>query len=42
MANKTIKFRKDDLGKLPNDKPVIYKILTRQDGNNYTLSVCSL
>lgn len=36
MATKTVKFNKEGLNKLPNDKPVVYKILTPSGGNNYT------
>ena len=36
MAKKTVDFNKTGIGKLPNNKPVIYKILTESGGNNYT------
>ena len=36
MATKTVKFNKESIEKLPNDKPVVYKILTPQGNNNYT------
>ena len=36
MAKKTVKFNKEGINKLPNDKPVVYKILTQSGGNNYT------
>ena len=36
MARKTVKFNKENIDKLPNDKPVVYKILTNQGNNNYT------
>lgn len=36
MAKKTVDFNKTGIGKLPNDKPVVYKILTESGGNNYT------
>ena len=37
MGNKkTVKFNKTNLEKLPNDKPVVYKILTDNKTNNYT------
>lgn len=36
MAKKTVDFNKTEIGKLPNNKPVVYKILTESGGNNYT------
>ena len=36
MAKKIVDFNKTGIGKLPNNKPVIYKILTESGGNNYT------
>ncbi len=37
MGNKkTVKYNKTNLEKLPNDKPVVYKILTDNKTNNYT------
>lgn len=33
---KTVKFNEDGITKLPNDKPVVYKILTQTGNNNYT------
>jgi hypothetical protein len=36
MAKKTVDFNKTGIGKLPNNKPVVYKILTEGGGNNYT------
>ena len=36
MAKKTVRFNKSGIGKLPNDKPVVYRILTEGGGNNYT------
>ena len=36
MARKTVPFNKKSVGKLPDDKPVIYKILTQSGKNNYT------
>ncbi|MDY6950651.1 MAG: hypothetical protein SWE60_04000 [Thermodesulfobacteriota bacterium] len=36
MGHKTVKFTRAGLSKLPNDKPVVYKILTQNEGNNYT------
>lgn len=35
MAKKTVKFTKSGIAKLPNDKPVNYKILTDAGTNNY-------
>jgi len=36
MAKKTVKFTQNGIEKLANDKPVVYKILTTNDNNNYT------
>lgn len=36
MAKKTTTFNKTGIGKLPNDKPVVYKIETPGGNNNYT------
>lgn len=36
MSRKTVKFTQEGINKLPNDKPVIYKILTIGGNNNYT------
>lgn len=36
MAKKTVNFNKTGIEKLPNNKPVVYKILTESGGNNYT------
>ena len=36
MAKKTVHFNNDGIQKLPNDKPVVYKILTNGGKNNYT------
>ena len=33
---KTVQFNLGGISKLPNDKPVVYKILTDNDNNNYT------
>ncbi len=33
---KTVKFNETNVSKLPNDKPVVYKILTDNKSNNYT------
>lgn len=35
MARKTVKFNSTGLPKLPNDKPVVYRILTAGGGTNY-------
>lgn len=36
MAKKTVKFNNKGVASLPNDKPVVYKILTAGGANNYT------
>ena len=36
MAKKTAPFREGGIEKLPEDKPVVYKILTSGGSNNYT------
>ena len=36
MAKKTVDFNKTGIEKLPNNKPVVYKILTEGGENNYT------
>ena len=36
MSRKTVRFTQEGIKKLPNDKPVIYKILTMGGNNNYT------
>ena len=36
MTTKTVKFNKEGIEKLPNNRPVVYKILTPQGNNNYT------
>lgn len=36
MGKKTVNFTKQGIGKLPNDNPVVYKILTDAGNNNYT------
>jgi hypothetical protein len=33
---KTVKFNETNVSKLPNNKPVVYKILTDNKSNNYT------
>ncbi|MCH7818318.1 MAG: hypothetical protein IIB40_02040 [Candidatus Marinimicrobia bacterium] len=35
MAKKTVKFNEKGLDKLPNDKPVDYKIITASGATNY-------
>ena len=35
MGKKTTKFNKTGIGKLPNDKPVLYKIQTPSGNTNY-------
>ncbi len=36
MGRKTVPFNSSGIDKLPDDKPVVYKILTDSDKNNYT------
>lgn len=36
MARKTVKFNETGIEKLPDDMPVIYKILSSSGRNNYT------
>ena len=36
MAKKTVPFNPKGIGKVPDDKPVVYKILTGGGKNNYT------
>ncbi len=36
MSKKTVKFNKSGISNIPNDKPVVYKILTDTGKNNYT------
>lgn len=36
MAKKTVNYKKNDIKKLPNNKPVVYKIVTAGGNNNYT------
>ena len=36
MAKKTVTFNDKGINKLPDDKPVVYKIFTDGDKNNYT------
>jgi excinuclease UvrABC nuclease subunit len=36
MTKKTVKFDSDGIQKLPNDKPVVYKILDNNSENIYT------
>jgi len=36
MAKKTVRFNETGIEKLPDDKPVVYKILTTSGRNNYT------
>jgi len=35
MRKKTTNFNKKGIGKLPNDKPVLYRIKTPSGGTNY-------
>jgi hypothetical protein len=36
MARKTVGFNKSGISKLPDDKPVVYRVLTESGKNNYT------
>jgi len=36
MARKTVRFNKSGLDMLPENKPVVYKIMTKSGANNYT------
>lgn len=36
MVKKTVKFTRDGIGNLPNDKPVVYRIKNRNNENIYT------
>lgn len=36
MSKKTVRFSKTGISKLPDDKPVVYKIQTDGGKNNYT------
>jgi len=36
MSTKKVKFNKTGIEKLPNNKPVVYKIITEGGRNNYT------
>jgi predicted GIY-YIG superfamily endonuclease len=36
MARRTVKLTRKKISELPDDKPVVYKILTAGGGNNYT------
>jgi hypothetical protein len=36
MGKKTVDFNKSGVGKLPDSKPVVYKIFTEGGKNNYT------
>ena len=36
MSRKTVRFNESGIDRLPNDKPVVYKILTPGGNNNYT------
>jgi hypothetical protein len=35
MATKKVNFNQNNIEKLPNDKPVLYKIQTQSGGTNY-------
>ena len=36
MGTKNVKYNKQDIGQLPNDKPVLYRIETDSGNLNYT------
>jgi hypothetical protein len=36
MGKKTVSFNKTGISKLPDDRPVVYKVLTPGGKNNYT------
>ncbi|TAL71312.1 MAG: hypothetical protein EPN88_05710 [Bacteroidetes bacterium] len=36
MSTKKVNYKKEDIGNLPNNKPVVYKILSKSDENVYT------
>lgn len=36
MGKKTVKYNNSGIENLPNDKPVVYKIFTGNNSNNYT------
>ncbi|MBI4889441.1 MAG: GIY-YIG nuclease family protein [Acidobacteria bacterium] len=36
MSRKTVPYSRQGITELPNDKPVVYKILTPSGNNNYT------
>ena len=36
MAKRIVNFNKTGIGELPDDKPVVYKVLTEGGKNNYT------
>ena len=36
MGKKTVKFNKSGIDNLPNDKPVVYRIMTESGKTNYT------
>ncbi|MDD2570757.1 MAG: hypothetical protein PHU99_09550 [Candidatus Cloacimonetes bacterium] len=36
MAKRTVNYKPQDISKLPDNKPVVYKILTTGGSNNYT------
>ena len=36
MARKTVPFNRQGIDKLPDNKPVVYRILTEHGKNNYT------
>ena len=36
MGKRTVNLNKQGISSLPNDKPIVYKILTENGANNYT------
>ena len=36
MSKKTVRYTKEKIENLPNNKPVVYKIFTESNTNNYT------
>ena len=40
MSTKKVKYNETNIDKLPNDKPVVYKIFTEGGNNNYTGETC--
>ena len=36
MPTKTVKFKEEEIDKLPNNKPIVYKIFNKKEENIYT------